>query len=446
MIIQTNIDKSDVIDALRGTRRGFAGSVAQLALCFVLLCVATVYGLAGLYEAFSAFGRNVNQRFGAPLAEQVFGFGVDMLPILLNLVGLGLAAVLWWFLYRSGRTLRNGGWADNVKHGLSIGKSVIDLSETHLVVKTALKVQKIAWAAFVSFEETKTSLIFHYADGDFEFIPKSAVATKGPMEKLCAELKRRVEGPLSRATDDGASALTLSYEFADADDDEFRRWSRRERDKTRPLIRRLAASPYVIAAVFCYLALLSAIKLFAAAARLDASLFGAALIYAATAGVLMLTQKQAFSGLTRHIRLRRPRRFAQTNPTTVTLSKTAVFYERRGVKNIYQWAAFDGLVQAGNAAYLVLSPASAVALPKRAFMDDAHYHRFIAFATARLAAAKRAQDATRMHRLQKSAATTGAAARPILQKSHRSDAEQSDDSPAAPADKHPHPTLAARSR
>lgn len=444
MIIQTTIDSNDVADAVRGTKRGAASAITRLAVCFLLLLPVSTYGLFSLYGAFSSFGRNVNGRFGAPFAQQAMGFAADLIPVFFNIFCLGLVALLWFYLYRAVKSARGRVAAAELKYGLSVGKQLIHLSETHLVVKTPLKAQKVAWAAFDRFEETKTSLIFHYAGGGFEFIPKDAISATVTMDTLCADLEQRIDAPLSRGGDETA-ALRLTYEFTQADNDEFRAWRRRERAKSLPLARRLVESPRAVGAAFVFCACLSAAALMGAVLRLDAFLLGPALLSAAVAAILALTHQAIFARVAARLRSPGAAPCGLTNPTTVTLSKTGVFRECRGASEVYQWEAFEDLVQTRSAAYLVLGADAALALPKRAFMDGAHYERFIGFATARIAKTKREKTSAQMNRLQKSAATP-AAPQPNSQISHRSAAGRSDDSPAAPGDRSHRPIRAARAQ
>lgn len=435
MIIQTNIDKNDLIEARRGSRRGVVGAMARLFFGFILLSVVTVYAAFAFYRALTEFARDLNQPLDGSTAEQAQAFAETALPVFVALVGLCLVGILWRFLYRRWRAFSNRAQAGVVKHGLTTGKCIIESSETHLVVKTPLKVQKIAWSVFDSFEETKTSLIFHYVEGGFEFIPKTAVYKKGAMEKICAELKRRIETPLSRAEPDGAAGLTLAYEFTDADEDDLNRWRRREQSKSLSLFGRLIASPALIAATTGGFALLSAIALAGAVARLSMPLFIAAFLYGAIAAVLALTHPQMFAGMARRIRRGRQKGFAVTNPTTVTFSKTAVFYECRGVKDAYQWDAFDGVAQTDRAVYLVLSSARAIAVPKRAFIDQTHYDRVIGYVTVRLSEIKKAQNTTQLQRLQKSATAISAKPAAARRKTGQSDPSKSNETKRAPVSK-----------
>lgn len=445
MIIQANIDKSDVLDALSGSRRGFKSTASRLGLCCALLVFVTLQALWGLYAYTAAAWGAAAARADAPLFDQARGFAVDMGPAFLSLIALGLVALLWKFLYRAVKTLRNGEPTSPFKHGLTLGKRVIDMSERHLVVKTPLKAQKIAWASFQDFEETKTSLIFHRANGRFEFVPKGAMPPQASVKKLCAELAQRVATPISRAAGDEA-ALRLTYEFTDADMNALRRWRRRECANTLSPMRRLIASPQAVVAAFAFLAALSAVSLVGAVLQLDLSQAIAGFGYAAAAGALALTRQEIFSRALSRLLPNRPARCGATDPTTITLSKTGVFRECRGVSEVYQWDAFDELVQTKTAAYLYFGGERALALPKRAFMDEAHYEHLVGFATVRLAEAKRAKTSAQMNRLHKSAAKPDAAPAPIAQKSRLSVAAQSDDSPAAPAHRPRQPIRVARAR
>ena len=445
MIIQAHIDKQDQLDAFLGAWRRLEWAIGRIVIAFVLLSALTVTVVLNLYAEISEFAQYAAVRSNAPAQELALGLLANAPGVIAGLGGVIVTALLWFWLYRAGRKLRpKAPPAGFVKEGLSTGKAVIDLGKETLTIKTPLKTQKVLWAAFDEIQETKTSFLFRFKNGDYEFLPKNAVPQRENKEKIFARLAGRIESPLSVAEKSGKDSVCVSFEAQRADQDELRDWRRSGKVQKRPLLRRLALSKPVILTGFCLSILMSAAGFYGAALQQEYGMLMMGGVFAFIAAITLLTNYHGIMQYAPHLRRDSEWPFNQTNLTTVTLANAAVFQESRGVKQAFEWTAFHQILERKRTAYLVLSAYEAIAAPKRAFKDEQHYQQFIDFARARIAAAARAGKNKRKRRVQKSAVKTAApkAKRPTPRISHQSGAAQSGDSLAAPARIPPRPIRA----
>ena len=445
MIIQAHIDKQDQLDAFLGAWRRLEWAIARIVIAFVFLSALTITVFLNLYTEISGLAQNIDARRNAPLSDQFMSMGADAPGVIVALAGLALGALLWFWFYRAGRKLRpTAPPAGLVKDGLSTGKAVIDLSAEHLTIKTPLKTQKIMWAAFDEFQETKTSFLFRFKNGDYEFLPKNAIPQRENKDKLISRIEGRIEQSLSLAEKSKNECVVVSYEASAADYDEFRDWRRSGKEQKRPLLRRLALSKPIILTGFCLSVLMSAAGFYGAALQLAYPMLFMGMLFAFIAAITLLTNYHGLMQFAPHFQKNSEWPFNQTNLTTVTLASSAVFRESRGVKQAFEWPAFTSIVERKRVSYLVLSIYEAVALPKRAFRDEQHYNQFVDFARARIASAARVGKTKRQRRVQKSAVQSMGAKqkRPIPKVSRQSAAAQSDDSPAAPVHIPPRPARA----
>ena len=445
MIIQAHIDKQDQLDAFLGARRRLEWAIARIVIAFVLLAALTVTVILNIYVEISSFAENAASRASAPLMKQAVGLGADAPGLVIGLAGAVVTALLWFWLYRAGRKLRpKSPPAGFVKEGLSTGKAVIDLSPDNLTIKTPLKTQKILWAAFEEIQETKTSFLFRFKNGDYEFLPKNAIPQRENKEKIFSRLAGRIEAPLSVAENHDKESVAVLYEAMPSDYDEFREWRRSGKEKKRPLLRRLSLSKPLILTGFCLSILMSAAGFYGALLQHAYPLLMMGILFAFIAAVTLLTNYHGIMQFAPHFRRDSEWPFNQTNLTTITISNSAVFRESRGVKQAFEWVAFENILEKKRAVYLVLSAYEAIAAPKRAFKDEQHYQQFVDFARARIAAAARAGKSNHKRRLQKSAVKAAPAKpkRTTPQISHQSAAGQSDDIQAAPAHIPPRPIRA----
>ena len=448
MIIQAHFDKQDQLDAFLGAWRRLEWAITRVAIAFVLLLALTVMATLNLYADVSRTGQNLAGRVDAPFTDQALGFAADAPHLIVSMAGLGLTGLLWFWFYRTARKLRPTAPPEGlVKDGLSTGKALIDLSRDHLTIKTPLKTLKIAWAAFDEIQETKTSYLFRYKSGDYEFLPKNAIPSRENKEKLFDRLNARVERPLS-VTETQSESVSVLYEAVASDYDEFRHWRRSRKEKNRPLLRRLSKSKPIILTGFCLSVLMSAAGFYGALLQPNNALTMMGFIFALAASVIFLTNYHGIMQFAPRFRRDKEWPFNQSCVTTVTLSNNAVFREGRGAKQAFEWRAFEGLIEKKRTVYLVLSAYEAIAAPKRAFMDEQHYRKFVDYAQARLASAQRANKTKRQQRLKKSAVQPVVKkqklAAPNPRKSHQSGVVRSDGSPAARAHKRPPPRPADR--
>ncbi len=445
MIIQAHIDKQDQLDAFLGARRRLEWEIARTVIAFVLLSAVTVTVILNLYVELSSFAENAANRAGSALMDQAMGMGADAPGLIIGIAGAAVTALLWFWLYRAGRKLRpKAPPAGLVKDGLSTGRALIDLSPDNLTIKTPLKTQKILWAAFDGIQETKTSFIFRFKNGDYEFLPKNAIPQRENKEKIFARLAGRIEAPLSVAENRDNDSVAVLYEASPSDYDEFRDWRRSGKEKKRPMLRRLSLSKPLILTGFCLSVLMSAAGFYGALLQQAYPLLMMGILFAFIAAITLLTNYHGIMQFAPQFRRDSDWPFNQTNLTTITLSNSAVYRESRGVKQAFEWVAFENILEKKRTAYLVLSAYEAIAAPKRAFKDKQHYQQFIDFARARIAAAARAGKDKRKHRLQKSAvkAAPGQPKKTTPQISHQSAAGQSGDSQAAPVRIPPRPIRA----
>lgn len=445
MIIQAHIDKQDQLDAFLGAWRRLEWEIARIVIAFVLLSALTVTVILNLYVEFTGLAENAVNRASASLSSQAAGMGADAPGLLIGFAGAAITALLWFWLYRAGRKLRpKAPPAGLVKEGLSIGKAVIDLSPDILTIKTPLKTQKILWAAFNEIQETKTSFLFRFKNGNYEFLPKNAIPQRENKEKIFTRLAGRIEAPLSVAESHDKESVAVLYEALPSDYDEFRDWRRSGKEKKRPLLRRLSLSKPLILTGFCLSILMSAAGFYGALLQQAYPLLMMGVLFAFIAAITLLTNYHGLMQFAPQFRRDSEWPFNQTDLTTVTLSNSAVFRESRGVKQAFEWVAFNNILEKKRAVYLVLSAYEAIAAPKRAFKDEQHYQQFVDFARTRIAAAARVGKSNRKRRVQKSAGKAAAAKRkkPIPQISHQSAAGQSGDIQAAPAHIPPRPIRA----
>ncbi len=436
MIIQAHIDKQDQLDAFLGARRRLEWAIARVATAFVLLCALTAMVFLNLYTEIAGFAQNALARLNAPLLDQVLGAGADAPNAIIGIAGVGITALLWFWFYRASRKLRPKSPPEGfVKDGLSTGKAAINISDEYFTIKTPLKTQRTMWAAFDKVQETKSSFLFRFKNGDYEFLPKNALPKQENKEKLLARIAGRIEPSLTLAEKHSTDSVAVLYEASAADHDEFRDWRRSGKERKRPLLRRLTLSKPLILTGFCLAVLLSAAGFYGAALQQSNSLLMMGTLFALVSAIILLTNFNGLMQFAPHFRRNSEWPFNQTNLTTVTLSKSAVFRESRGAKEAFEWGAFEKVIEQKHTAYLVLSAYEALAAPKRAFRDEQHYRQFIDFSHARLAAAQRTSKSKRQRRVHKSAVQSMAAKanNPTPKISHQSDVVQSDDIPAEPA-------------
>ena len=451
MIIKAHLDKQDQLNAYLGAWRRIEWAIARVVTAFVLLSALSYSVARALVASATAFFNNASGRTDFAMSDQFSGALMDLPSVLAAIGGVMVTGILWFWFARAVKKLRPKAPPEGiVKDGLSTGKALIELSKDYLSIKTPLKTRKILWAAFEEIQETKTCFLFRYKNGDYEFLSKNALAKNENLEKLRDRIAARIEPPLTLFEEKGKETVTIEFEASARDFDEFRTWRRDGKHQKRPFLRRLTLSKPLMITGFYSCIVLAAAGYYGALLKQDFSLLMMGVSCSLMAASILLTNYHTVLQFAPHFHRDKDWPFNQTNHTKVTLTKSAVFRECRGVKEAFEWQAFDGVIERKKTAYLILTAYEAIAAPKRAFKDPQHYKLYLDFARARIAAAHRltqnrqkmrikksamrekAEKAAKAKRLKAMQASAKSAPKAIPKKSNQSAVAQLDGSRAAP--------------
>lgn len=406
MAIRADIDKQDLLNAERDTRKWLnSAAVSLIATLSILTLVLTAAG-AFAYQSARAITASAAWSGGAGLVELYRAETTSVIELLTDVIIVVLTVFIGYGVFRSRREQALNQRKDTVKHGFSTGRFEYMFADKHLIIKGPLKIKKIAWTAFSGMEETPSSIIFRYEDGSFEFIPKNVLPDNITFEKLWAEYQPRIEQALPFEEALHVKSLTVTYELLRSDGNEYLDRYFGRLDGKLAFIRRFAQWPPLTSFLFFAFILTAAAAFAGALHSMNLTLAAFGVVFAMSAVALFLLKSEHFRGAAHPLFREEPWPFAQSTLTSVTLSKEAVFWRERGVQQVIPWDGFEELMECPLAAYLVISPGRAIALPKRAFISAQHYHSFIGFANSRIGVAKRAREERKQRRL------TGSYAKP----------------------------------
>jgi hypothetical protein len=397
MPIQAFIDEKDIRNASRDKLGIATADLHRLSPVIAGLTLAGVSSAGGIYVATIRMSEAAAFNGVSLTSGNTLFLGLSSAVFLLTLV----TSFLFYQGWRKRMELLNEG---RTKEGVATGRFEIAFTDKYLVFKGPLTNRQIAWARFSRMEDTKTSILFRYPEGGFEFIPKNVLPKGATFQTIERRYKPEIEDKLSPDEGQLPSGLTLTYERMKSDLDEFRQHRRKVNFGRLALVAELFGSPPLVATGF-FASLLVALAAFYEGLQTASLMFLATgAIAVAAAAVILLANLEFFTGAPLPLRRKKPWPFAQSDLTTVIMAKEGVVCRSRGIKQVFAWGAFDEFYQGAMNAYLVLSPAKAIALPKRAFTDDKHFQAMMDMANARIAAAIRAREEAKERRLKSSIA------------------------------------------
>ena len=400
--MRVDIDKQDIANALADTRKKFdrakAGLIVSLSLLGVIFCAA----IFGLWRAVTSITAT------APIlsVDGVLGaFNENPAPFYLFCASasFAIAAILTAVAIFKARRKRAAAHKEEaLNHSLNAGRFEFIFSAEKLTIMGPLAVKKISWQNIRAIEKRKSSIVFHRKDGGYEFIPKNVVPNDnfydlmmvkhgGLLNKSCPYEEAHLAKPLS-----------VIYEAARGDLDDYYAQYFKKRDGKLSFLRRLCAwkpwAPFLFL-TFAALAVASGVIAFQTYSLIQA---GAAIAAALAAGAIFVTKSSYFRGPAHPFRKNADWPYAQTDLTTVSLNKDGVFHARHGATDIIKWGAFSGYAESKRFGYLVIAPKQIIALPKRAFLNKAHFEDFTLYAKRSITLAKKQKSDAERGRMMRS--------------------------------------------
>ncbi|HXI88011.1 MAG TPA: YcxB family protein [Parvularculaceae bacterium] len=402
MLIRADIDKQDILNVERDTRRWLTGGAVSLGVMVLLLSLLLVgAGLAAYFSAEPVL-KSVAQGGGAGFLRLLQNDQSSIMRLLASLALFITVAAAGYAVYRARRKLGAVRSRQKMKNGLTVGRFEYAFTDKHLIIKGPLETKRIAWTFFTHMEDAKSSIVFWREDGGREFIPKNVLPENVNFDKLRGAFQPRIDEALGFDEALHAAQLTITYELLNADKCEYLDHYFERIEGKLSFIRRLFAWTPAPAFLFLALSLIAAYAFYDALKAGDLVLVAIGAASLSLAAGLIAVKSAYFLGAARALFKKSPWPFAQSTLTSVSLTNEAVFWRERGVQRIIQWDAIEELIECPLTAYLVATPDMVIALPKRAFISAKHYHPFIGYANSRIASAIRARAERKEQRLARS--------------------------------------------
>lgn len=394
--MRVDIDQQDILNALADTRKRFDRARAGL---MVSLSLTTALFLAAGFASWRAIAAIMSE---APsLSVNGLHFAFDTNPqAFYALAAASVIAIVSACLFAAILKARCNRAAarkeEALGNPLNSGRFEFIFSTEKLTIMGPLSVKKISWNNFAAVENRKSSIIFHHKDGRYDFIPKNVIPNDNFFDLMMVKHGALLNKACSYEDANLATPLSVTYEETRADHNDYYAQYFKKRDGRLYFLRRLCQwrpwTPFlflaaaVLAAAFGY-------KAFNTYSLLHA---GAAIACCLAAGAIFMLKASYFRGPAHPFRKPSSWPYGQTDLATVNLAKDGVFHTRHGVTDFVRWGALTGYVETKLFGYLVIAPKHVIALPKRAFLDKAHFDDFTAFAKRSMShARKEKSDADR---------------------------------------------------
>lgn len=400
--MRVDIDKQDIANALADTRKKFDRAKAELIISFSLLGVVFCAAMFGLWRAVTA----ITTTAPALSVDGVLGaFNENPAPFyqFSASASFAIAAILTAAAIFKARRKRAAAHKEEaLNHSLGAGRFEFIFSAEKLTIVGPHAVKKISWQNIKAIEKRKSTIVFHRKDGGYEFIPKNVIPNDnfydlmmvkhgGLLNKACPYEEAHLAKPLS-----------VIYEAARGDLDDYYAQYFKKRDGKLYFLRQLCGwkpwAPFLFL-IFAALAIASGVVAFQTYSLVQA---GAAIAAALAAGAIFIAKSSYFRGPAYPFRKNADWPYAQTDLTTVSLNKEGVFHARHGATDIIKWGAFSGYAESKRFGYLVIAPKQVIALPKRAFLNKAHFEDFTLYAKRNITLAKKQKSDAEHGRMMRS--------------------------------------------
>ncbi len=430
--MRVDIDRQDILNALADTRKTFDRARTGLVISLSLTAGIFVAALFGAWRAVAAIMAEAPALSPGGLR---FAFSTEAEAFFMAAGSLGMASLSFFTglaILESRRKRAAARKDEALNHPLNTGRFEFLFSAEKLTINGPLSMKKISWQNIAKMESRKSSIVFHRKDGGFDFIPKNVVPNENFFDLMSVKHGPLLNKPCPYEEAHLTKPLSITYEASRGDLDDYFAQYFKKRDGKFHALRRLAQwRPW---APFLFLIAAAFAGLFGYTAFNTYSLLhaGAAIGCALTAGAIFTMNGSYFRGPTHSFRKNAAWPYAQTELTTVSLSKEGVFHARHGATDFIRWGVFSTYMESRLFGYLVVAPKHVIALPKRAFLDKAHFDDYSAFAKRSMTLAKK----------QKSDAERGRLVRSFGQKETQAAQPQSKQKPPALPAPAPQPQLA----
>jgi len=400
--MRVDIDNQDILNALADTRKKFdrakAGLIVSLSLLGVVFCAA----IFGLWRAVTAI---VTLAPTLSVEGVLHAFNENAAPFYLFCASasFAVAAILTAVAIVKARRKRAAARKEEaLNHSLGAGRFEFIFSAEKLTIVGPHAVKKISWQNIRSIEKRKSSIVFHRKDGGYEFIPKNVIPNDNFYDLMMVKHGSLINKACPYEEAHLAKPLSIVYEAVRGDLDDYYAQYFKKRDGKLFFIRRLCAwkpwAPFLFL-TFAALAVASGFVAFQTYSLVQA---GAAIAAALAAGAILVTKSSYFRGPAHPFRKNADWPYAQTDLTTVSLNKEGVFHARHGATDIIKWGAFSGYAESKRFGYLIIAPKQVIALPKRAFLNKAHFEDFTLYAKRHITLAKKQKSDAERGRMMRS--------------------------------------------
>ncbi len=400
--MRVDIDKQDIANALADTRKKFdrakAGLIISLSLLGVVFC-AVVFGLWRAVTSITA---------AAPIlsVDGVLGaFNENPAPFYLFCASasFAVAAILTTVAIFKARRKRAAAHKEEaLNHSLGAGRFEFIFSAEKLTIMGPQAVKKISWQNITAIEKRKSTIVFRRKDGGYDFIPKNVIPNDNFYDLMMVKHGSLLNKACPYEEAHLAKPLSVIYEAARSDLDDYYAQYFKKRDGRLYFLRQICGwkpwAPFLFL-TFAALAVASGVVAFQTYSLVQA---GVAIAAALAAGAIFVTKSSYFRGPASPFRKNADWPYAQTDLTTVSLNKEGVFHARHGATDIIKWGAFSGYAESKRFGYLVIAPKQVIALPKRAFLNKAHFEDFTLYAKRSITLAKKQKSDAEHGRMMRS--------------------------------------------
>ncbi len=408
--MRVDIDNQDILNALADTRKKFdratAGLIISLSLLGGIFCAAGF----GLWRAVTGILSIMPE---ASLSGGLQAFDAQPAPFYLfsASASFAVAAALTAFAVFKARRKRAAAHKEEaLNNTLMAGRFDFIFSAEKLTITSPLAIKKISWQNITGIEKRKSTIVFHRKDGGFDFIPKNVVPNDNFYDLMMVKHGPLLNKPCPYEEAHLAKPLSVTYEAARGDLDDYYAQYFKKRDGKLHFLRQLCGwkpwAPFLFL-TFAALAVACGVIAFQTYSLLQAGIAIAAVLVASAVFVL---NSSYFRGPAHPFRKDAGWPYAQTNLTTVSFSTDGVFHARHGATDVIKWGAFSGYMESKRFGYLIVAPKQVIALPKRAFLNKAHFEDFTLYAKRSITLAKKQKSDAERGRMMRSLESKGATA------------------------------------
>ncbi len=408
--MRVDIDSQDILNALTDTRKKFdratVGLIVSLSLLGGLFCAAGF----GLWRAVTEI---LNLMPEASLNGGLQAFNAHPAPFYLfsASASFAIAAILTAVAVFKARRKRAAAHKEEaLNNTLMSGRFDFIFSAEKLTITGPLAVKKISWQNITAIEKRKSTIVFHRKDGGFDFIPKNVVPNDNFYDLMMVKHGPLLNKPCPYEEAHLAKPLSVTYEAARGDLDDYYAQYFKKRDGKLYFLRQLCGWKPWAPFLFLTFAALTVACGFIAFQTYSLIQAGTAIAAALAAGAVFVMNSSYFRGPAHPFRKNAAWPYAQTDLTTVSLSNDGVFHARNGAADVIKWGAFSGYMESKRFGYLVVAPKQVIALPKRAFLNKAHFEDFTLYAKRSITLAKKQKSDAERGRMMRSLESKGATA------------------------------------